>query len=70
MAEKIDINKASADELARMPMVGRQRAESIIRYRNEHGPFRNWDDLDKIPGFSRGMIEDLKRGGLMLGGKQ
>jgi len=63
----VNLNHISVEKLSKLPMVGRERAESIINYRTEHGPFKSWDDLRKIPGFVEGMIEDLKQGGATLG---
>jgi competence ComEA-like helix-hairpin-helix protein len=65
-SSKINLNTASLEELSNMSMVGAQRAQSIIKYRDEHGPFRNWEDLDNIPGFSKGMVHDLKKEGVTI----
>lgn len=59
----VDLNKASVDELADLPMVGRERAEALAKAR----PFRSWQDVGKVPGFSSGMVDDLKSGGAQLG---
>ncbi len=61
---KIDINKAGVEELATLRMVGKTRAQDIVNYRNQHGPFKSCDDLKKIPSFSDKMIEDLKNSGV------
>ncbi|MBI1911676.1 MAG: helix-hairpin-helix domain-containing protein [Deltaproteobacteria bacterium] len=66
MAQHFNLNTIGVDELSNLPMVGRRRAELIIKYRNEHGPFRSWDDLNNIPGFSQGMVNDLREGGASL----
>ena len=31
-----------------------------------HRPFNSWADVEKIPGFSPGMIDDLKSGGAVI----
>ena len=59
----IDLNKAGKDELAQLPMVGPEKAQALIDSR----PFRDWSDVEKIPGFSGGMIDDLKSGGARIG---
>ncbi|MEW5803445.1 MAG: helix-hairpin-helix domain-containing protein [bacterium] len=68
-AQNIDLNTASLEELSRLSMVGKTRAQNIINYREEHGPFKSWEDLDQIPGFSKGMVEDIKKSGVTLGKK-
>jgi competence ComEA-like helix-hairpin-helix protein len=48
--ERINPNTASAGSLQRLPGIGKARAESIIAYRQMHGPvaFRCPEDLDNI----------------------
>jgi competence ComEA-like helix-hairpin-helix protein len=53
---KVNLNSATIDELAGMPMIGKDKAETII----SHRPFKSWDELRKVPGFSQGLIDDLK----------
>lgn len=66
--ESININRAGEDELIKMRMLGKERARALIKYREEHGPFKDWSDVNRIPGFSRQMIEDMKRSGASLDG--
>lgn len=47
---KININTASAAELETLDGIGPAKAEAIIRYREEHGPFASIRDLLKVPG--------------------
>ena len=65
----IDLNTAGLEELSQLSMVGKTRAQDIINFRNEHGPFQSWEELDEVPGFSKGMIEDIKKSGASFGGK-
>lgn len=69
MAWNLDINSAGIDELEKFPFIGRQRAEAIVRYREEHGFFRDWDDVKNIPGFSESLVDNLKNQGFTLGRK-
>lgn len=69
MAWNVDLNSAGVEELSNIALIGRQRAEEIVRYRDEHGFFRDWNDLRNIPGFSDKLIDDLKGRGLSLGKK-
>jgi len=49
-AKKININKASAEELTQLKNVGPKYAERIVQYREEHGPFEHPEDIMKVPG--------------------
>jgi competence protein ComEA len=57
---KIDLNRASKEELMRLDGIGDQTAERILRHREENGPFRSLEDLDPIPGFNRERIENFQ----------
>jgi competence protein ComEA len=48
--EKININKATVEELAHLKGVGHQYAQRIVQYREEHGPFTSAEDMMKVPG--------------------
>jgi competence ComEA-like helix-hairpin-helix protein len=47
----LDLNRARAEELSRLPFLGQKTAERIVRYRREKGPFRDKSDLLRIPDF-------------------
>ena len=47
---KININKASVDELLELKFVGPKFAERIVQYRTEHGPFETAEDIMKVKG--------------------
>lgn len=53
---KVNLNSASVDELSRIPGIGKEHAKDIVNYR----PFRSWDDLKKVPGFSDTMVQDIR----------
>jgi competence ComEA-like helix-hairpin-helix protein len=42
---KVFLNTATADEFSALPGVGGKLAESIVRYREQHGPFKNMEDV-------------------------
>ena len=52
----MDINKATAKELATLPGVGPKLAERIIEHRKKHGPFRTLKDLAAVSGLSEQLI--------------
>lgn len=57
-AEVIDINTADAATLAdAMSGIGPAKAEAIVAYRNEHGPFKSVDDLMLIKGIGTATID-------------
>ena len=49
-AAKIDLNRASSEELQALPGVGVRTAELIIGYREEHGRFEKIEDLMNVRG--------------------
>ncbi len=48
----ININRASVDDLLRVPGIGPKTAEYIIVYRHTHGPFTDFDPLRGARGMS------------------
>ncbi len=54
----VDINQASAETLARvMNGVGPKKAEAIVRYREQHGPFRNVYELVRVKGIGKKTVK-------------
>ena len=49
-AEKVNINKATATELAKLQEVGPKFAVRIIEYRQKYGPFKLTEELMEIRG--------------------
>ena len=58
-SQKVDINRAEAWLLEALPGVGQTRAQAIIDYRREHGPFRDIHELTRVPGFGDVTFEAL-----------
>lgn len=56
---KININTASAEELAELPRVGPVLAGRIVEFREQHGPYAQPSDLDAVPGIGPVMLEAL-----------
>ena len=54
--ERIDADRASAAELARLPRVGLALAKSIVADREAHGPFGGPAGLDRVPGVGPGLL--------------
>ncbi|MCU6663155.1 ComE operon protein 1 [compost metagenome] len=56
--ERVSINAASAEDLARvMNGVGLKKAQAIVSYREEYGPFKTLDDLTQVPGIGGSLVE-------------
>jgi competence protein ComEA len=54
---KIDLNTASADEIALIPRIGPSAAEAIVAYREANGPFTSFSQLDAIPRIGPSLLE-------------
>lgn len=54
----IDVNGASAEELAReLINVGAKKAADIVEHRQRHGPFKSFDDLRAVKGIGDRTLE-------------
>lgn len=58
--DKININKASKEELMTLPGVGESRADSIIKYREDVGAFQSIEDIMQVSGIKEGLFEKIK----------
>ncbi|MDV1440291.1 helix-hairpin-helix domain-containing protein [Klebsiella variicola subsp. variicola] len=57
-ATKVSINHASAEQLAQaLNGVGLKKAQAIVSYREEYGPFKTLDDLKQVPGMGSTLVE-------------
>ena len=59
-SEPIDINRATENELTRLPGIGEATAKRIIAFRDEHGPFERAEDLMKVKGIGEKTFQKLK----------
>jgi len=57
---KVDINAATAEQLDALPGIGPATAAKIISDRTSNGPFRNVDDLMRVPGIGPSKFDALK----------
>lgn len=57
---RVNVNTATAEELQSLNGIGPVRAQLIIDYRRENGPFKSIDDLRKIPELRGSVAEGLK----------
>ena len=58
--KKVNINQASAKDLANLPRIGAKVAERIVAYRQEHGSFARVEDLMEVKGIGEKLFTSLK----------
>jgi competence protein ComEA len=58
--EKVNINLATSDELQSLTGIGPSKAEAIITYREENGPFKAPEDLLEVSGIGEKSFEKIK----------
>ncbi len=58
-AQKINMNRAEAWLLEALPEIGSSKAESIINYRQQNGPFRSYNDLLQVDGISQNLLDRI-----------
>jgi competence protein ComEA len=56
----VNVNKAAAEEIARVLGVPSREADAIVRYRAERGEFTDLEGLKKVPGVDAEAIEERK----------
>ncbi|MEH6453087.1 MAG: helix-hairpin-helix domain-containing protein [Psychromonas sp.] len=60
VTEKIDINKASMDQLAKISGIGEKKAQAIIDYREAYGDFVNLTELVKVKGIGESTLKKIE----------
>jgi len=58
--QKVNINKASIEELSKLSGVGESLARRIVNYREENGKFKSIADLKNVSGIGDKKFEGLK----------
>lgn len=57
-ATPVNVNKADAATLAKsLDGIGHSKAEAIVAWREEHGPFKSVDDLSQVKGIGPATLE-------------
>ena len=59
-AAALNLNTATKDDLVALPGIGPAKAQAIVDYRNQHGPFRSLDELRKVKGIGEKLFLQLK----------
>jgi competence protein ComEA len=56
----VNINTASAPELAAIKGLGEVKAKAIVAYREQNGPFKSVDELKEVKGIGEQMLAKLR----------
>ena len=57
---KVNLNTATKEELMTLAGIGESKADSIIKYREEHGKFQSIEDIKQIEGIKDGVFQKIK----------
>ena len=57
---KVNLNTADREELMTLRGIGESKAQAIIRYREEQGPFRTIEEVMNISGIKEAAFEKIK----------
>lgn len=67
-AGPVNVNTADAETIsAELQGVGLTKANAIVEYREEHGPFRSANDLAEVKGIGQRTIE-INQGNILVQG--
>ena len=60
LPQKIDLNRAELWLLQALPGIGETRAQAIVDYRNQNGPFKRIEDLLQVEGIGEGTFNKIR----------
>ena len=58
--KKLNLNTATAEQLATLPGIGETLAQRIIAYREEYGEFVSIEELESVRGIGQKTLENLR----------
>lgn len=61
LSRKLDVNKASLDELIALPGIGTFTAQKIIEYRKKVGKIKDLEELTERAGVRRDLYKEFER---------
>lgn len=56
----VDLNRATAEELAELPGIGDAKAAAIVSHRKASGAFRSVEDLERVRGIGPALVTKLR----------
>lgn len=60
-ADKLNLNTATAEELAKAPCIGPELAKKILEYRENVGDFASPDDLKDVEGIDPAKAKEIEQ---------
>lgn len=57
----VNINTSSAEQIEAGLSFTATESETLVRYRADHGEFKTYDDLVKVPGLNAALLEEQKK---------
>ncbi len=58
--ERLDLNKATEQQLVKLPGVGPAIARRIVEFREKNGPFKRVEDVMKVRGIGEKSFQKIK----------
>ncbi|WP_024606192.1 MULTISPECIES: ComEA family DNA-binding protein [unclassified Pseudoalteromonas] len=58
--ETISINNADAEKLAKLPGIGKKKAQAIVDFREENCEFKSVSDLSQVKGIGKKLLAKLE----------
>ncbi|MBI3012388.1 MAG: helix-hairpin-helix domain-containing protein [Elusimicrobia bacterium] len=58
---RVDLNKASLQDLERLPGIGPKLAQTILTFREKSGSFSKLDEIQKVKGIGKERYSELKK---------
>ena len=59
-ASRVNINTAGKDELMTLTGIGESKAQSILDYRQQQGPFASVEDIMNVAGIKQGVFDKIR----------
>jgi competence protein ComEA len=64
----VNLNTATKDELVALPGIGPAKAQAIVDYRTQHGPFKAVEDVRKVKGIGEKLFLQIRSEVAVSGG--